>query len=260
VAATWNDKVANGRVCQKWANEEVLVADPKLVLTVGEPPCTLLHNISQYDLDLQGQVYQILVGHLLPAGTRTVEVNIQKNGPLMGTKPGPTTPDGTSTPVYGPAPITRSAPWAAYHVFHLVHPQAVMMAQTGVTTAQLQAISLSLGAKSNGMNLAQLYRARDQYLSRHSVAELLGLLPLGPQADYAMNVTSLKRHAVALANLADVLHDMKLTTGKRADDVLRDQATQMVDRFRMAASITALYDELRALRRQRNDAFTKLSR
>ena len=44
--------------------------------------------------------------------------------------------------------ITRIGPWASYDVFHMMHPQAVMMSQTGVSGAVLSAIQMRLGAQA----------------------------------------------------------------------------------------------------------------
>jgi hypothetical protein len=274
VQPTYEKLLQVGKVCTQWINKEVVVSDPKLVLTVGKPPCTLLHNVPLDDAGLQGQVYRELLGQLLKAGDSTAEKNIARNLLLKSSDAPPFDKKGrsvdqvaTAAESWSPKPparsiaITRLEPWSDRNVFHMLHPQAVMMAETGVITGLQAAALMSHGSKSHARRpdadpVASALKGR-------SLTELLGALPPGQQDQFWANAQVLETHAATLANLADALRAVKFDNGSdplpTGDDVLKDQADALVARFHLADSAAAELHQLQAVRSGRNDRFKKLA-
>jgi 5-methylthioadenosine/S-adenosylhomocysteine deaminase len=268
VEQSYSELLPVGKVCSQWINEEVQLCDPKLVLTVGKPPCVLLHNVPFDDVGLQGRVYEVLLGVQLPANDSRLEIAIASAlklssrdwPPFYNGKKPPTLPTAAAAKKgsVGEAKavephavsITRIAPWAKYNVFHLMHPQAVMMAQTGLSGGLLAAMQLVLGAKANGMSVDDLNDALEKYLRSHSTSELINALPYGQRDTFSSNAQLLERHAVTMANLAETLIDLKLVSDTRfqPDRVLAQQASQLAARFHLADSAGAELKKLEALR------------
>jgi 5-methylthioadenosine/S-adenosylhomocysteine deaminase len=290
VEQSYSELLPVGKVCSQWINEEVQVCDPKLVLTVGKPPCVLLHNLPFDDLGLQGRVYDVLLGVQLPANDSRLETAIASALELTSRYPPPFSksmsraPGGTpalgqslvraasrvknaiapamaataiasgtkSAPPPPPHPVamTRVGPWAKYNVFHMMHPQAVMMAQTSASGGLLAAIQLTLGAKARGMSVDDLNDAIEKYLHTHSTSDLIKALPYGQRDTFTANARLLERHAVTMANLAETLLDLKLVTDPRfqPDRVLAQQASQLVTQFHLADSAAAELKKLKDLR------------
>jgi hypothetical protein len=271
VEASYSQLLPVAKVCCQWINQEVQLCDPKLVLSVGKPPCVLLHNVPFEDLALQGLVYNELLGVRLPANDSRLEIAIAEALKLSSKYPPPfssgrksasapaTRPVAASAPGAAGAParvprlpvsITRIAPWSGYNVFHMMHPQAVMMSQTGISTALLQAIQLVLGPKANGMTVEELNDAMTAYLRTHSTSELLKALPYGQRDTFTTNAVLLKRHAVTLANFADTLLDLRLVSDKRIQPkrVLAEQAALLANTFHLADSPDAVLKQLEDMR------------
>jgi cytosine/adenosine deaminase-related metal-dependent hydrolase len=261
-----------GAVCRQWINQEVVVCDPKLVLTVGKPPCTLLHNVPFADLGLQGRVYSKLLGQLLEAGDTRAETNIashlkltSKADPPFGrTRKAAKTGGGAAPkpPASQPQPvsITRIAPWSKYNVFHMLHPQAVMMSETAVAGGLVSAIQSVLGPKARGMSASDLNHQITRYVLKHGTAALVKALPYGQRDQFHASASMLETHAVTLANLADVLTRMKLVSGVSADSVLRQQAAELADTYHLAESRGEELKRLKALRTEYNAAFARISK
>jgi hypothetical protein len=266
VEQSYSELLPVGKVCSQWINEEVQVCDPKLVLTVGKPPCVLLHNVPFEDTSLQGRVYNELLGVRLPANNSRLENAIAAALKLSSRYP-PPFPSGKRAPATTknvgvgsdaarhPVSIVRIAPWAGYDVFHMMHPQAVMMAQTAVSSALLSAIQLALGPKANGMSVDDLNEALSKYLRTHQTSELIQALPYGQRDTYAANAQLLERHAVTMANLADTLIDIGLVSDRRqfkGERVLAQQAEQLANSFRLADSAGAELKRLEQLRAEQS--------
>ncbi len=268
VEQSYSELLPVGKVCSQWINEEVQVCDPKLVLTVGKPPCVLLHNVPFEDLSLQGRVYGELLGVRLAANDARLETAIAAALKLTSRYPPPFPTGAKRAPaivVKGsaaaksaapprPVSITRTTPWAGYDVFHMMHPQAVMMAQTGVSGALLAAIQLTLGPKANGMPVDALEDALAKYLRTDTTADLINALPFGQRDTFSANARLLERHAVTMANLADTLIELKLVSDKRfqGERVLAQQAAQLANTFRLADSAAAELKRLKAQRAEQN--------
>jgi hypothetical protein len=263
-----------GKVCSQWINQEVVVCDPKLVLTVGKPPCTLLHNVPFEDLGLQGRVYKTLLGQLLEAGDTRAETRIASNLKLKSSADSPFGggakkaaqaaggPARTSAakPTPHPVSINRIDPWSKYNVFHMLHPQAVMMSQTGVANGLVSAIQAVLGQKARGMSASDLDAQIDRYVRKRGTADLVRALPYGGRDQFHASARMLETHAVTLANLADVLTRMKLVSGHSGDSVLRKQAAELAETYHLAESRGAELKRLQALRKEYNASFARVSR
>ncbi|HEY7502424.1 MAG TPA: amidohydrolase family protein [Vicinamibacterales bacterium] len=265
VEQSYSELLPVGKVCSQWINEEVQVCNPKLVLTVGKPPCVLLHNVPFEDPGLQSRVYDVLLGVQLPANDSRLEIAIASalklssrysppfsNGPAVRRTTPPQTPSASASQAVErhPVSITRIAPWAKYNVFHMMHPQAVMMAQTGLWGGLIAAIQLTLGPKASRMSVDDLNEALEQYLRKHSAAELIAALPYGQRDAFSANAQLLERHAVTMANLAEALIGLKLVSDRRfqPDRVLAQQAAQLATRFHLADSAGAELKKLEELR------------
>lgn len=269
VEASYSDLLPVGRVCSQWINEEVQVCDPKLVLTVGKPPCVLLHNVPLEDAALQARVYEALLGVRLPANDARLEDAIAKALKLESKYP-PPFPSGSrvaavlrrvsGADVNGrqPVSIARFGPWARYNVFHMMHPQAVMMAQTTLSTTLLTAIQLALGPKSAGMSVGELTDALAKYLRTHRTTELIKALPYGQRDTFNAAAQLLERHAVTLASFADTLSELKLIAGDlRGAQVLAQQAQLLANTYRLADSPEA---ELKRLQETRDKQRLQIAR
>jgi hypothetical protein len=263
VEQSYSDLLPVGKVCSQWIGQEVQVCDPKLVLTVGKPPCVLLHNVPFEDGALQGRVYNALLGVRLPANDHRLEAAVAKALHLTSSYPAPfhaRAAERSAIPAAGTAPlaprqpvsIVRIGPWSRYNVFHMMHPQAVMMAQTSVSTTLLAAISLALGPKAAGMSVADLEEALATYLRTHRTADLIKALPYGQRDTLRTNGELLERHAVTLAGLADTLGDLGMVSGggRRAAAVLEQQARELAGTFRLADSPAQELERLKELQRR----------
>ena len=271
VEASYSELLPVGKVCCQWVNQEVQVCDPKLVLSVGKPPCVLLHNVPFGDAALQGLVYNELLGVRLPANDSRLEIAIAEAMKLSSRYPPPFSNGRKSAPAAAtksnpavkapsqPVSITRIAPWARYNVFHMMHPQAVMMAQTTVSTTMLSAIQLTLGSKANGMSVGELNEAIAAYLRTHSTSDLIKALPFGQRDTLKTNSVLLERHAVTLANFADTLVDLRLVSDKRVQPkrVLAQQAALLANTFWLADSADA---ELKRLEDMRDGQAARIAR
>jgi cytosine/adenosine deaminase-related metal-dependent hydrolase len=229
VEQSYSELLPVAKVCSQWIDEEVVVADPQLVLTVGKPPCTLLHGLPLTDVGLQGRVYNALLGVQLPAHDHRLERAIAK--------------------AFHQKSIDRVGPWGDYNVFHMLHPQAVMMSQTSAASALLSAITYVLGPKASKMSLEELQAALLKYLGKHTVADLIKALPFGARDQFYTSAKMLEIHAVSLANLADVLRGLsgfdKSVTG---ETVLAAQAHELATAYHLADSPDAELARLTTLR------------
>ncbi len=273
VEESYSQLLPVARVCKQWIEREVEACRPKLVLTVGKPPCTLLHGIPEKEASLQGRVYNALLGVLLPPDDPRIERGLasELRGPAPtpkspeepGKKPraskkpaeGKVSPDPAATAPPPPA-IVRGAPWSKYGVFHMLHPQAVMMSQTGIAEALQQASAYLLGAKGAGRSRAELQRAAEKV----SVHDLVPALPPGQRDAYEANAKLLETHAVSLADLADALVGLGLTKAPTGPHVLEAQAKELTVSFRLADSWREELDKLarmRAEKRKRVDGYLK---
>lgn len=244
VQQSYSELLPVAKVCSQWVDQEVVLCDPQLVLTVGKPPCTMLHDVPFGDGALQGRVYNVLLGQLLPARDHTLERAVAKALHLSSTfdPPFPRSPFS----------IDRRGPWANYNVYHMMHPQAVMMSQTAVTESLLSAITLVLGPKARGMGRADLLAELGKYLARHKLSELLRALPYGARDDFAANAKLLEIHAVTLAGFADVLHELGVVdAGPRGTAVLETQAKELARQFHLAD--TAEEEHTKLVERQREN-------
>ena len=115
--------------------------------------------------------------------------------------------------------ITRIGPWAQVNVFHMMHPQAVMMAQTAVSQSLRSAIAYRLGPKANGMSTDDLTEAMEKYIRSHGTAKLIAALPYGQRDTFFSNATLLERHAVTLANFAGHRSKNSLRTSRARSSV-----------------------------------------
>lgn len=244
VEASYQQLLPVAQVCSQWIDQEVKVCDPKLVLTVGKPPCTLLHGLVAAPV-AQGRIYNALLGQMLEAGNTKAEANLAKNLELEH--------DGQ------PLAINRVGPWGDYNVVHLLHPQAVMMAQTATTAGLAAAIQAQLGAKADGMDGAQLQQAAAAYVARHGIEALARALPYGQRDQLWANQQLLQSHAVSLANLADVLARLKLVRGIDAAAVLKAQAAELAGSYLVARDAKAALHALQELRQQTNQRYAKLT-
>ncbi|HEX9260506.1 MAG TPA: amidohydrolase family protein, partial [Acidimicrobiales bacterium] len=134
VEQSYTELLDVAKVCSQWIDEEVKVCDPKLVLTVGKPPCTLLHGLPHDDPATQGRVYNTLLGQLLKANDTKAETNVAKHLKLMRHTPSSdmvkaVASAGAATaqpskrrpePAPEPLSILRHGPWAAVNVFHML--------------------------------------------------------------------------------------------------------------------------------------------
>lgn len=278
VQASYDKLLPIGKVCSQWINQEVGICDPKLVLTVGKPPCVLLHNVPFEDAVLQSRVYNELMGVRLPAHDSRLENAIATKLKLTSRDTPPFTRRGEKRPSAPPAPaviplaslagaratapkappperpvsIERVGPWADYNVFHMMHPQAVMMAQTAVSNALRSAIALRIGPKASGMSVEELTEAMSKYIRTRGTPGLLAALPYGQRDTFFSNATLLERHAVTLANFADTLVELDLVHRRRVsgDRVLDAQAETLAQTYHLDASADA---ELKRLRKRRDD-------
>ena len=273
VQASYGDLLPIGKVCSQWINQEVQVCDPKLVLTVGKPPCVLLHNVPFEDAALQARVYNELMGVRLPANDSRLENAIATKLKLMSRDAPPFSARGAKQPSAPaviplatlasasartrkapppphPVSIERVGPWAHYNVFHMMHPQAVMMAQTAISTALLSAVALVIGPKASGMSIEELTDAMSTFVRAKGTARLLAALPYGQRDSFASNASLLERHAVTLSNFADTLVELDLVSRRRinGDRVLAEQAELLAQTYRLAASADA---ELKRLEERR---------
>jgi hypothetical protein len=262
VEASYGELLPVGKVCSQWVTQEVQLCDPKLVLAVGKPPCVLVHNIPFKDAALQGRVYNELLGLHLPANDSRIETAIaaalkltSRYPPPFGngrksTRPADAASPGTSQPPPVPVSIARIAPWSRYNVFHMMHPEAVMMAQTAVAQSLQAAIQYVLGSKANGLSVEELNEAIATYLRTRRTSELIAALPYGQRDAFAANKKLLEIHAVTLANFAETLIDLRLVSDKRVQPkrVLAHQAALLVNTFRLADSADAELSRLDAMR------------
>jgi hypothetical protein len=254
VRQSYSELLPAGQVCSQWISQEVQICDPKLVLTVGKPPCVLPHNVPIKDSGLQSRVYNALLGVWLPANDARIETGVARTLHLTSKYPPPfpiaasrRSPSKTPRPVS----IVRLSPWKRYNMFHMMHPQAVMMSQTSIVTTLQQAIQLKLGPKAKGLSYDQLDDAITSFLEKHKLAELIAALPYGQRDVFQSNATLLETQAVTLAELADTLVKLGLTprnkwTGAR---VLAAQARALVKNFHLADSAAA---ELKRLQKMRD--------
>jgi len=245
VEASYDQLLPVAQVCSQWIDQEVKVCDPRLVLTVGKPPCTLLHGLATSSAVVQGRAYNALMGQMLKAGDRTAETNIAKNLKL----------EDRGQPVS----ILRGGPWGDYNVIHLLHPQAVMMSQTGALAGVMAAIQAQLGPKAMRMDGAQLKQAAGAYVARHGTEALIRALPYGQRDQFTANREMLQIHAVTMANLADVLLQLRLVKGTDGRQVLQAQARELAQTYLLAKDPSQELRTLQALRQETNEYFARLA-
>jgi hypothetical protein len=132
----------------------------------------------------------------------------------------------------------------------MMHPQAVMMAQTAVSSAMVLAMQMMLGPKADGMSVDALTAAMAKFVQKHGTGPLITALPYGQRDALASNATLLERHAVMMADLADTIQGLRLVKDRSldGDTVLAQQAQALAGSFHLAASAGA---ELKRLKQQR---------
>jgi len=155
--------------------------------------------------------------------------------------------------------ILRGGPWGDYNVIHLLHPQAVMMSQTGALAGVMAAIQAQLGPKAMRMDGAQLKQAAGAYVARHGTEALIRALPYGQRDQFTANREMLQIHAVTMANLADVLLQLRLVKGTDGRQVLQAQARELAQTYLLAKDPSQELRTLQALRQETNEYFARLA-
>ena len=130
-------------------------------------------------------------------------------------------------------------------------------AWTAGLVAAMQAV---LGPASSRLAPGELRSRIDAYVKKHGTAELIKALPYGQRDQFFTNARMLELHAVTLANLADVLVNLKVVSQPDGDAVLKAQAEDLAGTYHLADTPKAELLKLQALRSEKNARFAALSR
>jgi cytosine/adenosine deaminase-related metal-dependent hydrolase/uracil-DNA glycosylase len=244
VEPSYDQLLPVAQVCRQWAEQEVALCRPALVLTVGKPPCTVLHGLAEAEAGVQGRVYNTLLGQHLKRDDKAerriaARLRLTSHGQPVG--------------------IVRAEPWAQFDTFHMLHPQAVMMSQTGVQAALVAAIQAQMRSKADGMTLQGLQQAALAYVARHGAEALVRALPYGQRDQFRVNAELLQTHAVTLANLAELLLSLKQVQGTSAGAVLQAQAAQLAGTYGLARDARTLLHALQERRSAFNERYAALA-
>lgn len=87
--------------------KELDVCDPMLIITVGQPNCTVVQNLASASPDEQKDAYDALQG---------VPLRANEVSPLETDYP-------------------RQDPWIKYNVIHMIHPEAILISQTDASSS-----------------------------------------------------------------------------------------------------------------------------
>jgi endonuclease YncB( thermonuclease family) len=89
------------QVCAgRYLLREVSVSDPKLIITLGEAPCSYIHGVIGESPDRRNEVFDGLMGTILPAGRQD--------------------------PAEAGLGVERQPPWSDRTIVHLLHPEDFM--------------------------------------------------------------------------------------------------------------------------------------